>query len=113
MKTKFLAVVTLPPAIYHGLSTQKKLWEDKFTRVNMASGVRRNVRKHREIKNSEKYTALDIYSELDCLEKREVTSSESRDYMGRSGKGMTTSLTLRAKWPNKKQKGNEFYYLNY
>ena len=40
---------------------------------------------------------------LDYLDKREVTSSESRYFMGRSGKGLTTSLTLSTKMLNKKQ----------
>ena len=35
---------------------------------------------------------------------REATSSGSRNYMGRSGKGLTTSLTLRTIIPNNKQK---------
>ena len=51
---KFLAVVTPSPAIYHGLSTWKKFWEEKFTPVNMTSCGRHNVRKHREIKNGKK-----------------------------------------------------------
>ena len=38
------------------------------------------------------------------IEKREVKSSESKDYMGIPGKGMNTSLELRTKSPNKKQK---------
>ena len=38
------------------------------------------------------------------MDKREVISSESRDYMVISVKGLTTSLTLRTKSPNKKQK---------
>ena len=41
---------------------------------------------------------------IDCMEKREVRSSESKDYMGRPGKGKTTSLALRTKKSNKKQK---------
>ena len=43
--------------------------------MNMESCGRLNVRKHREIKNSDKYTALDISYKLDCMEKMEVTSS--------------------------------------
>ena len=64
----------------------------------------RNVRKKREINNSENYIALDIYLRIDCLENREVVSSGSRDYVGISGKELTNSLTLRTKMPNKKQK---------
>ena len=38
------------------------------------------------------------------MENREVTYSESRYYMVRSGKGLNTSLFLRAEIPNNKQK---------
>ena len=48
---KFLAVVT-PPSIYHGVSTRKTFWEDKFTgeedlflSVNMKNGGRCKVSK--------------------------------------------------------------------
>ena len=70
----------------------------------MTSCGRYNIRKRRKIKNGEQYIALEISFKLDCLDKRGVASSESRDYMVRSGKGLTTSLTLRTKRPNKKQK---------
>ena len=63
-----LAVVT-PPSIYHGCSTQKTFWEEKFTgkenlflAVNMKNCGRRNFRKHKEIKGSDKYVHLDISS---------------------------------------------------
>ena len=53
MNMKLLEVVT-PPSIYHGCSTRKKLWEEKFTgeekffsAVNVKICGRRNVRKHR------------------------------------------------------------------
>ena len=56
---KLLAVVT-PPYIYHGSSTLKTFWEEKFTgkenlflAVNMKNFGRRNVRKHKKIKDSE------------------------------------------------------------
>ena len=70
----------------------------------MTSCVRRNVRKHREIKNVRKYTILGISYKLDFLDKSEFTSSESKDYMGRPVKGLTTSLSLSTKGSNKKQK---------
>ena len=65
----FLEVLTPPPAIYHGCSTQKTLWEEKFAPVNMTSFGRYNVRKHREIKNGEQYITLDIYLKLEFLDK--------------------------------------------
>ena len=51
-KIKFLAVVTPPPDIYHGCSTWKIFWLEKFTTMNMTSCVRCNFSKHREINNS-------------------------------------------------------------
>ena len=56
MNNKILSVVT-PPSIYYGCSTQKTLWEEKFTGeakftlgefsdVNMENCRRINVRKH-------------------------------------------------------------------
>ena len=56
------------------------------------------------LNDSKHYTDLDISSKLDFLYKREATSSGSRNYMGISGKGVTTSLDLSTKTPNKKQK---------
>ena len=72
---KLLEFVTSPPYIYHGWSTQKKFWEEKFTSVNMKSSGRRNVRKHIEIKNGQKYIVLDISSKIDFMDKREVIYS--------------------------------------
>ena len=76
--------------------------EDKFISVNITSCGRSNVRKHRYTKNSEQYIILDVPYKLYCMENREVTSSKSRDHMGRPGKGLTTSLALRNKVSNKK-----------
>ena len=47
---------------------------------------------------------MDIYYKLYCLDKREVTSSQSKDYMGRPGKGLTTFLDLSTKSSDKKKK---------
>ena len=72
---KFLAVVT-PPSIYHGCSTRKTFWEEKFTgkkdlfeSVNMKNCGRRKVRKHEEIKGSDKCVILNIYEILNISEK--------------------------------------------
>ena len=64
INTNLLAVVT-PPSIYHDFSTCKTFWEEKFTHgeftaVNMKICGCRNVRKHIEIKGSDKYVTLDI-----------------------------------------------------
>ena len=63
-----LAVVT-SPSIYHGCSTQKMLWEENFMQVNMKNGGRRNVMKHRDIKNGKQYIALDISLKFGYLDK--------------------------------------------
>ena len=63
---KLLAVVT-PPSIYNGCSTRKTFWEGKFTGkekisldMNMKNCGRRRVRKHKDIKGSDKYVTLNI-----------------------------------------------------
>ena len=57
---KLLEVVTLQ-YIYHGCSTRKTLWEEKFTGkedlflpVNIKNYGRHKVRKHNDIKSSDK-----------------------------------------------------------
>ena len=100
---KLLVLVT-PPPIYHGSLTRKTLWEENFigeaklfSAVNTKNCGRRNVRKHIEIKCSDKYVTLDILLKFDSLEKMKITSSESKDNFGRSGKGFITSLGLKTK----------------
>ena len=115
---KFLAVVT-SPSIYHGCSTRKTFWEEKFTgkeslfiAVNMKNCGSLNVRKHKEIKGSDKYVTLkkhkeirgsdryvtlDISSKFDNLEKMKITSSESKLKLERSGKGLITSVGFKTK----------------
>ena len=77
---KLLAVVT-PPSIYHGCSTRKMFWEGNFTgkenlfqSVNMNIFGHRNVRKHKDIRGSDKYVTLDISSKSDSLDKIKITS---------------------------------------
>ena len=81
---KFLVVVT-PPSIYHGCSTRKTFWEENFTgkenlflAVEMKNCGCRNVRKHKEIKGSDKYATLGIASKFDSLENMQITSSDSK-----------------------------------
>ena len=104
---KLLAVATLP-YIYHGCSTRKKLWEENFTgkerftlgefkSVNMKNCGSRNVRKHRDIKGSDKYNTLDILLKFGSLEKMRVTYSEPKNNLGIPGKWLITSLDLKAK----------------
>ena len=93
MSTKLLSVVT-PLSIYHSCFTRKTFWEENFTgkeqlfsAVNMKNCGRRNVRKHKEIKGSEKYVTLDISSKFDSLNKMKITSSESKVKLEISGRG--------------------------
>ena len=74
MNMNLLKVVTLP-SIYRGCSAQKTLWQETFTPVNMKNYGRCNVKKHREIKNGEKYIALDVYLNSGSLENIKMTSS--------------------------------------
>ena len=106
---KFLVVVT-PLSIYHGCSTPKTFWEEKFTgkqdlfeSANMKNFGRHKVRKHIEIKGSDKCVTLNIYEILnisenfDDLNKMETKSSESKVELERSGKGLVTALALKTK----------------
>ena len=107
---KFLVVVA-PPSIYHGCSTRKTFWEEKFTgkkqdlfvSVNMRNCGQRNVRKHKEIKDSDERVTLNMYEilkiseEFDDLDKMETTSSESKVKMEGSGKWLVTALSLKTK----------------
>ena len=107
---KFLVVVT-PLSIYHGCSTQKTFWEEKFTgrqelfqSVNMENCGRRKVRKHKEIKGSDKCVTLNVSEKFDSLNNMETTSSESKGKLGRSGKGLVTALALKTKVTSKNTK---------
>ena len=73
-----LPVVVTPPSIYHGWSTWKMFWEEKLTQVTMRMVGRRNVFKHREIKDVEKYITLDISFQFVSLYKMKFISSEPK-----------------------------------
>ena len=93
MNMKLLAVLT-PPSIYHSFFIQKTFWEEIFAPVNMKDCGCRNIRKHREIKYGEKYITLEISLDFGSLDKMKIPSSEPKQYLGRSGKGLITSLGL-------------------
>ena len=56
-----------------------------------------NVWKNREIKGSDKYVMLDITLEFGSLDKIRMTSSEPEDNLGKSGKGLITSMGIKAR----------------
>ena len=94
MNMKLLEVVT-PPSIYHGFSNWKTFWEEIFTGegklfsdVNMKNCGRHNVRKHREIRGSDKYVTLEISLKFGSLDKMKVTSSESKEEIVKIKKGI-------------------------
>ena len=55
------------------------------------------VRKHKEIKGSDKYVTLDISSKFDSLENLKTTSSESKVKFEISGEGLVTSMGFKTK----------------
>ena len=66
---------------------------------------RHNVRKHRDIKSSDKYATLEISLKCDSLDNMKIKSSESKENLERSGKGLITSLGFKAEVrPNKYKK---------
>ena len=60
----------------------------------MKSYSRRNIRKNREIKDSDKCIILDIYLEFGSLDKIRIIPSYPKDNSVRSGKRMVTSLSI-------------------
>ena len=74
-----------------------------FLPVNMKNCGRHKVRKHKEIKGSDKCVTLNIYEILnisekfDDLNKIKTTSSESKVELEGSGKGLVTTLSLKTK----------------
>ena len=77
----------------------------EFTAVKMKNCGCRNVRKHREIKGSDKYITLDISLMFGSMENIRITSLDPKYNLGRSGKGLITSLGLKSKAsPNKYKK---------
>ena len=76
----------------------------------MKNSSRRKVRKHKEIKGSDKCVTLNIYEILnisekfDYLNKMETTSSESKVELERSGKGLVTALDFKTKARSKNTK---------
>ena len=49
---------------------------------------RSNVRKHKEIKGSDKYVTLYISSKFDSMDKAKIKSSESKGKFGKIRKGI-------------------------
>ena len=98
---KLLVFVT-PPYIYHGCSTRKTFWEEKFTGkkdlfqyVNMKFFCYRKVRKHKEINSSDKIVTLNVSEKFDILNKMKTTSPDSKEKLEISGNGLVTALDFK------------------
>ena len=72
----------------------------------------RNVMKHREIKNGEKYITLDISLKFGSMDNMKITSSEPKDYLVISGKGLITSLGINTNVRLKKNKKARYEITN-
>ena len=57
----------------------------------------RTLRKHKEIKGSDKSVTLDISSKFDSLNNMKTTSLESKRKLERSGKGLVAALGFKTK----------------
>ena len=65
----------------------------------------RNVRRHRDIENGEKYTTWDILLKFGSIENMRIISSDAKDYLVISGKGLITSLGLKTNVRPEQKKG--------
>ena len=62
------------------------------------------VRKHKEIRVSDKCVTLNVSETFDSMNKMETTSSESKGKLGISGKGLVTALAVKTKVRSKSTK---------
>ena len=73
----------------------------------------RKVRKHTEIKGSDKSATLEISSKFDSMNKIKTTSSESKGKLEISGKGLITSLGFKNKSRSQKYKKARYAIRNF
>ena len=74
----------------------------------MKSCGRRKVRKHKEIKGSDKIVTLDISEKFDSLNNMETTSSESKEKLERTGEWFVTALAFKTKVRSSKYKKSRY-----
>ena len=65
--------------------------------MNTKNGSRRKVRKHKDIRGSDKIVTLNILAKFDSLNKIKTTSSESKGKLGISGEELVTALDFKTK----------------
>ena len=80
--------------------------------MNIKIFGRRNVRKYRYIKGSDKYVTLDISLKLFSLDKMKITSSEYKEKQERSGKSLITSMGINTKLRPHKYKKARYAIIN-
>ena len=71
-----------------------------------------NVRKHIDIKDSEKYIALYNSLKFGSQDNMRITSSESKYYLGGSGKGLVASMGLKTNVRSKREKNSSYAITN-
>ena len=80
--------------------------------MNIKNCARRNVSKHREIKDGEKYITLDISLKFGSMDKIKIISSEPKYYLGRSGKGLIASMGINTIGTSNKNKKASYSITN-
>ena len=80
--------------------------------MNMKYLVRCNVKKTRDIKDSEKYIILNISLEFGSIDKMRITSSEPKYYFKISGKRLNNSLGIKHNVRSKKKKKARYNITN-
>ena len=81
-----------------------------FLSVNMKNCGRQKVRKHKEIKVSDKYVTLDISSKFDSLNKMKTTSSDSKVKFGNIRKGVGYLSAFQDQSKDAKEKKDKVYH---
>ena len=76
--------------------------------MNMKNCGRRHVRKHREIKGSDKYVTLDILLKFSSPENMRIKSSDPNNNLGKPGKELIISPGIKAKSRPKKSKKKRY-----
>ena len=74
---------------------------------------RRKVRKHKEIKGSDKIVTLNVSAKFASLNNMKTTSSESKGKLRRSGKGLVTALYFKTKVRSQKYKKARYAIRNF
>ena len=114
---QLLAVVT-PTSIYHGSYTWNTFWLRKIPfLVNLHLWTWKNcgchnVRKQRDIKDIDKYIILSISLKFGSMNNTIITYPEPKDYLGRSGKRLITSMGLKTNVRPKENKNSRYAITN-